>query len=402
MLPHIFNAYSFCYFDRLGWCPINEYTAWSQKQKRANNILANSFMLLIVISFVIMILSYIFKDKMLWSFGASPDSFKYANDYFSIYLLGTLFSFLSLGLNPFIVCQGFGKIGMLSIVLGAVSNIILDPIFIFTFNMGVKGAAIATVLSQLISCLFIVSFLFSKKPAVSISFGGYKLDTIKRILKVGATPFFIIFLDNYLLVILNDVLQSYGGAERGDMLITCGTIVQSFMSIAIMPVIGLADGTQGILGYNYGAGKSERVIEAEKFIMFLCASFAIVMMILIHTVSPYFISFFTTDKEYIDFTFWALKAYTIGLIPLAFQCAAISGFTGMGLAKEAFVFSMFRKLILYLSIIFIPKYYAVDNVFYAETISDFVGPCITLLVFFVLLKKILYKRECEIGIGSEI
>lgn len=189
------------------------------------------------------------------AFGASTVTYPYARAYFMIYVSGSVFALLSTGLNQFVICQGFASEGMKSVLLGAVLNLLLDPVFIFVLHLGVRGAAIATVLSQIASCLYMLHILFGKTIPIRITFGGYSFAIMKRILTVGFTPFLIIAIDNVMIIAMNAVLQRYAPAGQGDSFITCATIVQSFMLIITMPLGGISGGTQSILAYNYGAGK---------------------------------------------------------------------------------------------------------------------------------------------------
>ena len=226
---------------------------------QAKKILANSFLLLILFSVLMVAAIFPIREPMLRMFGASDTTYPYSNTYFSIYLAGTFFALMSTGMNQFIICQGFAKTGMFSVLIGAVLNIILDPVFIFLFDMGVAGAAIATVLSQVASCVFVLAFLFGKQVPVKITFGGYDLKIMRKILSIGFTPFIIIAIDNVMIIAMNAVLQNYGGPAEGDLLVTCATIVQSFMLIITMPLGGITGGTQTILAFNYGANQPNRV-----------------------------------------------------------------------------------------------------------------------------------------------
>lgn len=226
---------------------------------KARQILSNSFLMLCGFS-VILTTGFLFmKDHLLIWFGASEITFPYADTYMTIYTAGTFFALMAAGLNYFINCQGFPVAGMMTVLIGAVSNIILDPVFIFLFHMDVAGAAIATVISQMASCAFALLFLFSKKVHVRISFGNYSRKLMLNILYLGMSPFLILATDSILLIVMNTVLQKYGGPEQGDMLITCATIVQSYMLLITSPMIGISGGTQAIISYNYGARQTQRV-----------------------------------------------------------------------------------------------------------------------------------------------
>ena len=244
---------SFASWIGVGGAPLMSIRLGQKNERAAAQMVANCFALLTGMALIIMTVSYLFKDQLLVFFGAGPAIFPYANQYMSWYLTGTAFALLSAGMNQFIICQGFATVGMKSVVLGAVSNIVLDPVFIFGMNMGVRGAAIATVLSQMASCIYVLLFLFGKRPLVRITFGGYRWKTMKQVLLVGLSPFLIIASDSLLIIIMNMVISSYGGPERSGMLLTCNTIVQSFMLIITMPLGGITGGTQTVMGYNYGA-----------------------------------------------------------------------------------------------------------------------------------------------------
>lgn len=377
----------------VGGAPLMSIKLGEKNTDEAKKILANCFVMLIGTSLLITILSLVFKEKLLFYFGASKRTYPYAEAYFTIYVLGTVFVLLTVGLNQFILCQGFAKVAMKSVILGAVVNIVLDPICIFVFNLEVKGAAIATVISQIGSCIYVLSFLLGKKSPIGISFKGYSKEIMLKILKIGISPFLIIALDNVMIIAVNTVLQKYGGIERGDMLLGCAAIIQSFMLIVTMPLGGITSGTQAILGYNYGARNSKRVLEAEKYICILCIVFVTIMFGVAYTMPRQFARIFTSNKEYIEMTARGIKIYTIGLLGMAIQYVVVDGFTGMGEVKIAMPLSLFRKVVFFTSVFLIPRFFDITNVFYAEPISDIIGSSVTAIVYLITIKKILYKRE---------
>ena len=259
--------------------------------------------------------------------------------------------------------------------------------------MGVPGAAIATVLSQMASCLFVLAFLFSKRPLIRITFGRYHWFIMRKVLTIGFTPFIIVAFDNILIISLNSVIQRYGGPEQGDMLLTCATIVQSFMLIITMPLSGITTGTQTILGYNLGARKPERIIRAEKNIVFLCLVFTTIMFVIAHTVPEYFVRIFTRDEEYVRVTVDAIRVYTLGVIPLAVQYTIVDGFTGMGFSVAAISLSTFRKAIFFLCVFCIPPIFGVEHVFYTEPVSDIVSVMLSVAVFALCFKKMIGLKK---------
>ena len=237
------------------------------RKRQAENILAHSFVLLVLFSALLTFFFLLIKGHLLNWFGASDTTFPYADSYMTIYTAGTFFALMAVGLNYFITCQGFPGIGMLTVIIGALTNILLDPVFIFGFHMNVAGAAIATVIAQFVSCAFAFRFLTGKKIPVKITLlrkKNFSPMIVQRILVLGVSPFLILATDSVILIVLNTVLQTYGGPEEGDLLITCATIVQSYMMLITGPMLGISSGTQAILSYNYGAKNIDRVKSAEK------------------------------------------------------------------------------------------------------------------------------------------
>ena len=298
-----------------------------------------------------------------------------------MYLTGTVFALLSTGMNQFIICQGFAKKGMLSVLLGAVLNILLDPVFIFLLDMGVAGAAVATVLSQLASCIFVLVFLFGRQPPIRITFGGYSARIMGRVMATGFTPFIIIAFDNVMIIALNSLLQKYGGAGQGDLLVAAATIAQSFMLVVTMPLGGITGGTGSILGYNYGAGQPKRILEAQKFILLLCLGYTTLLFLIGQGVPGLFVSIFSSDPQVGELAVRAIRIYTLGVIPLAVQYTVIDGFTGMGMMQYSLPLSFFRKAIYFIPLFVLPMYFGAMSTFVAEPISDFVAPVVSAFVY---------------------
>lgn len=386
---------SFSALIGFGGAPLLSIRMGEKNMKEAKRVLANSFMMLLVISTILTVAAWLLKDNMLMWFGASATTFLYADQYLSVYLLGTIFALIASGMNQFIICQGFAKIGMKSVMLGAVINLILDPVFIFGFHMGVAGAAIATVLAQAASALYALYFLFGKHLPVKITFGGYSWDICKRILSLGCSPFIIMALDNILIIAMNASLQTYGGAERGDMMVTCGTIMQSFMLLITMPLGGITAGTQSILGYNYGSRQVNRVRHAEKEILKIGVIFTTIMLILSQTCPQIFVLIFTRNPEYVATSVRAIRISTLMIVPLAFQYTFVDGFTGMGIAKVAISLSMFRKVLFFIAVVLFPRRFGVEAVFYAEPIIDLLAGIVSTTVYITMSGRILKKRLLE-------
>lgn len=371
----------------VGGAPLVSISLGQKDEKKARQILANAFMMLLVMAGLIMGLGYLFKDVLLMKFGATEEIFPFAQEYMKVYLLGTVFSILSLGLNQYIICQGFARQGMFSVIIGAVFNIALDPLFIFVFDMGVQGAAAATVISQLASCCFTLAILFGRRIPVRISFSGYNFSICRRILTLGFTPFMIILFDNVLIIVQNVMLKMYGGNDS-ELLLTCNTIVQSFMLIVTMPLSGITGGTQAVLGYNYGAGNKTRVKKAEAEIIKTGIIFCTLMFLFARFGAGYFVMLFTRDPYYTAKTIEFIKIYTLGIIPLAVQYAVVDAFTAMGIAKAALPLSFFRKGIYIALVVYLSMNLGAELLFWAEPVSDMISPVVSLCTLAVVFPKL--------------
>ncbi|MDO4265684.1 MAG: MATE family efflux transporter [Eubacteriales bacterium] len=374
----------------IGGGPLVSIRLGAKREAEAERIMSNCFWFLGAIAVAVMIISLLLKEKLLWWFGASEAIFPYANEYLTIYLAGTLFALLSTGMNQFIICQGYSKTAMCSVLIGAAANIILDPVFIFALNMKVAGAALATILSQLLSCIFVLSFLFGRHSALKIRFIRPELKIIKNVFLVGLTPFLIIAFDNVMLISLNAMLTKYGGPD-GDMLLTCNTILQSFMLIITMPLGGITGGTQTILGFNYGARRPDKIMRAQKWILAVSFLFSLCMFLIAQTVPQYFIRIFTREPAYVEMTAHIIRLYTIGVPLLAVQYTIVDGFTGMGVFKYAFALSAWRKVLYFACVFTIPLIFSAEEIFYCEPVSDILGPCVSVILYITLGRKMLSR-----------
>lgn len=392
---------SFSALAGFGGAPLLSIRMGEKNQRAASQVVANSFLMLTVLGVALTALSFALKDHLLRWFGASEAIFPYGNQYISIYLAGTVFALFASGMNQFIICQGFAKVGMKSVMLGAVLNLVLDPIFIFAFHMGVAGAALATVISQAASALFVLGVLFGKKVPVKITFGGYSWGVCRQILKLGFSPFIIIAFDNILIITMNMVLQAYGGTARGDMMVTCATIMQSFMLMVTMPLGGITAGTQSILGYNYGAKHIKRVRQAEKEILKTAVAFTLVMMILAQTSGRYFALIFTRNPEYAAMSAKAIRISTLMIVPLAFQYTFVDGFTGMGIAGVALTLSFFRKALFFLVVLILPRWFGAEAVFWTEPVIDLTAAAVSTAFYLTYSGRILKKRLLQ-GKGDSV
>lgn len=368
------------------------------RKKQAESILAHSFALLVVFSAVLTVLFLVSKRYLLNWFGASPATFPYADSYLTIYTAGTFFALLAIGLNYFITCQGFPAIGMITVLIGAVTNIILDPVFIFVLDMKVAGAAIATVIAQFASCAFAFCFLTGKKIPIKITRLRKKTFSpliVKKIIGLGISPFLILATDSVIIIVLNTVLQKYGGPKEGDILITCATIVQSYMMLITGPMLGISSGTQAILSYNYGARNIKRVKKAEKYVLILCLCFTTLMFLLSRIVPEYFIRISTKDALQLQLCTWGIGVFTLMIIPLSFQYVFVDGFTALGRSKTALVLSLWRKGDYMLFTIVLPIFFGAKSAFYAQPLADGIGAVMSTIAFLLIFRKHLEKREAQ-------
>lgn len=361
-------------------------------EEQAKKILANSFLVLSLFSILLTVFFLIFKEQFLGWFGASETTFKYANSYLTIYTIGAFFAVLAIGLNYFITCQGFSGIAMTTIIIGAISNIILDTIFIFNFKMGVEGAAWATVISQLFSCLFAFLFLISKKVPIKITFGNYSFHLIKRIISIGICPFIILATDSVIIIVMNAVLQKYGGME-GDILISSATIIQSYMMIITGPLIGITGGTQAIISYNYGARNLERIKKTKNWVLVLSIIFTSAMFLASRVFPQYFVQIFTKTPENIELAIWGIKVFTLAIIPLSFQYSLVDCLTALGCIKISLCLSMFRKSLYVIFMFLLPVFFQARSAFFAEPLADLIGGIFSTTVFLIIFNKVINKKN---------
>ena len=355
----------------------------------AEKTLGNCFTLQIIISIILTIVLLIFSKDMLLIFGASKNTITYATDYMHIYALGTIFVQLTLGMNMFITAQGFAKTGMLSVLIGAICNIILDPIFIFGFNMGVKGAALATIISQAISCTWVLTFLFGKRTFLKIRLKNLKLESkiILPCLALGISTFIMQASESVISVCFNSSLLKYGG----DIAVGAMTILTSVMQFAMLPLQGLGQGAQPIISYNYGAKNSKRVKEAFKLLLKCNLTFSIILWALVLIFPQIFVKMFTSDITLIAFTQKALRIYMASVLLFGIQVSCQMTFTSIGYAKASIIVAIMRKFVLLLPLIFIMPYIFTSNqtfaVYLAEPIADFLAVTFTIFLFKSQFKK---------------
>lgn len=367
-----------------------------RKHEEAKQILSNCFLLLTIFSAFLTLLFLLLKEKLLLWFGASSVTMPYADTYLTIYTFGTFFALMSIGLNYFITSQGFAVIGMATTLIGTIINILLDPVFIFVFKMGVRGAALATVIAQFCSFAFVLYFLLSRKASVRISKCSFDFSIVKRVMALGFSPFLILAGDSIILIILNTVLQVHGGPSEGDTLITCATIVQSYMLLITGPMLGISGGTQALISFNYGARNSKRIKDAEKYILLLCLAFTTVMFLISRILPQYFVYLFTNDTEMIQLAVWGIQVFTLAVIPLSFQYVFVDGLTALGCCKTALALSLFRKSSFVIFTLVLPVIFTARHTFYAEPLADLISSILSTTVFLLVINRYLHKRETSL------
>ena len=385
----------------LGGAPILAMRMGEGNRKEASRVLNNCFLMLLVLSGVLTAGFLLGREPLLMTFGASEVTFPYANTYLTIYTAGTFFALMAAGMNSFLIAQGFSGLGMGTVMLGAVLNIVLDPVFIFALDMGVAGAALATVLSQMASCAFVLCSLLRKRMPIPLGWGGFSRRVMVRVLTFGLSPFLIIASDSVLLIVLNTVLQHYGGPEEGDTLVTCATIVQSYLLIITMPMGGLTLGTQPVVSFNYGAGQTERIRTAMKWIVGMCLVFCAGMMVVTHTLSPLFVRLFTSNSEIAGRSVGYIKLFTAMILPLAVQYPLVDEITALGKVRLALFCSMFRKTVFFLGLVLLPFCFGAEAAFFSEPVADAAAAVMTSALFFRLYPRILAERIADAALAEK-
>lgn len=384
-LPIIMIISAFAAFAGMGGAPLASIKLGKNDHEGAEKILGNSFSILLILSLILTVLFLILKEPMLYAFGASDNTISYSLDYINIYIYGTVFVQLSLGLNTFISAQGYAKTAMLSVLIGAIINIILDPIFIFIFGMGVKGAAIATVISQAVSSIWILRFLLKGQCIMKIRFYNMKLSRkiLGSILALGIAPFIMQSTESLVSITLNAGLQNYGG----DLYVGSMTILMSIMQLVVMPINGFAQGAQPIMSYNYGAKNYDRVRETFKILLIITFSLSSIWCILIFAIPHIFTRMFTSSTALIELTTTVMPIFFGGMWLFGVQIACQSTFLALGEAKVSLFLALVRKIFLLipLAIIF-PRFLGVEGLYFAEPVADITASLITLSLF-------MYKRE---------
>ena len=387
-MPIIMIISAFAALVSSGGAPRASIHMGKGEQDTAEKILGGCLTLQLVISALLTVILLLFNRPLLLAFGASENTIAYATDYMAIYALGTVFVQLTLGMNAFVTAQGFTKISMLSVVIGAVANIALDPLFIYGFDMGVQCAAFATILSQSLSCLWVVSFLVSKRSILRIKRANLTLSPgiILPCLALGSATFVMQASESVISVCFNSSLLGYGG----DIAVGAMTILTSVMQFALLPLQGIAQGAQPILGYNYGAKNTDRVKKTYRILLITCLTYSLVIWGLVLLFPRAFASVFTPDATLLDFTARVLPIYFFGVGIFGIQIACQMTFVSLGNASSSVIVAVVRKFVLLLPLIYIVPHFVADptlGVYLAEPIADVIAVAFTSVLFFFRFRK---------------
>lgn len=392
-MPIVSILMGFASLCGMGGAPLCSICRGQGDDEEAEHILGNSFTLLLILGAAATLVFLLLKRPVLCLFGASEATFPYADAYLTIYLCGTLFVMVSLGMNPFINAQGFAKIGMMTVGLGAVVNIVLDPVFIFVLDMGVQGAALATVIAQGCSAVWVLKFLTGKRAILRLKFDCLALSArrVRKIVSLGLAGFFVNLTNSLVQVVCNTTLQAYGG----DLYVGAMTIINSIREVVSMPVQGLSNGSQPVLGYNYGAGESRRVRQGIRFtsivvVLYSTAAWAIIML-----APEAMIRLFTSEQPILDVGIPALRIYFSLFIIMSLQIAGQSVFTALGRSKNAIFFSLLRKAIINAPLTLLLPYLGMgtDGVFVAEAVSQLIGGLACFLTMYAVVYRPLGSLE---------
>lgn len=396
-MPLIMIVSAFAALVGSGGAPRSSIFMGQGDNASAEKTLGNCFTLQFLISAILTVILFFFNRPLLLSFGASENTISYAVSYMNIYAIGTIFVQMTLGMNMFITAQGFAKTGMLSVLIGAICNIILDPLFIFGLRLGVRGAALATILSQAVSCIWVLSFLFGKKSFLKIKKANLKLQSniILPCIALGLATFIMQSSESIISVCFNSSLLKYGG----DIAVGAMTILTSVMQFAMLPLQGLGQGAQPIISYNYGAKNVDRVKHAFRLLLTVSLSYATLLWLGIMLFPQAFAALFTSDTALLTFTGTALRIYTASMFLFGIQMACQMTFTSLGKAKNSIIVAVMRKFVLLLPLIYLmPHIFTSDKtmaVYMAEPIADLFAVTFTAVLFSFQFRKALAEMKNE-------
>lgn len=395
--PIIILIMAFSSLIAMGGAPRASIALGEKNPEKAERILGNCFTALLLISLVLTTVLFTFSEPILRAFGASDNTIGYANDYMRIYVCGTVFVQIALGMNMFITTQGFAKTSMLTVVIGAALNIALDPLFIFVFQMGVQGAALATILSQAVSAVWVLCFLFGKKTMIKIKKSCLPLrrEILLPVLALGVSPFIMQSTESLLSVVLNTSLLKYGG----DIAVGAYTVLASILQIVNLPLQGLAQGAQPITSFNYGAKNFARVKKSVRLLALCAMTYCTLFWLALQLFPQVFVGIFSSDPALTETAVWATRIFMFGCFAFGAQMSFQQSFLALGQAKSSLLLALLRKIVLLIPLIYaLPLFFEnkLFGVFVAEPIADILAAAVTTISFLLWAKKNLKQKEPEI------
>ncbi|MEG0144836.1 MAG: MATE family efflux transporter [Clostridia bacterium] len=391
--PFIMIVSAFAMLAGMGGAPLCSIARGKGENAFAERVMGSAFTLLMFLGVLLTVLSLLVKDVALVWFGASVNTFSYANEYITIYLWGSLFVMITLGMNPFINSQGFSRIGMMTVALGAVANIVLDPFFMYVLKMGVKGAALATVLAQALSAAWVMRFLTGDKCILRLKRCNLRPDfaILKRIVALGASTCTMNITDSMVSILCNRTLFLFGG----DVYVTVMTVISSVRQVLMMPMGGFGQGLQPVMGYNYGAKRYDRVRESFRFTLIVCTLYASAVCALTLSFPGFFIGLFNSDPELLAVGIPSMRLYFCLFFMMALQMSGQYSFVALGKSRHAMFFSLLRKAFIVAPLtLLLPRVTSlgVMGVFAAEPISDFIGSSACIITFILTMRAMLKKE----------
>lgn len=393
-MPVIMLVSAFACLVGMGGAPQVSICMGKKEYDKAEKIMGNCLIFLIAISIILTATFLIFGERLLMVFGASANTIGFAMDYMRIYVLGTIFVQLALGMNMFITCQGFTKVSMMSVVIGAVLNIILDPILIFVFDLGVKGAALATIISQAVSAVWVVSFLSGKKTGIKLKKKYFRIDfkVLAPCIGLGVSPFIMQATESVINVCFNSSLLKYGG----DLAVGAMTVLATVMQFSMLPLQGLTQGAQPITSYNYGAGNPKRVKQSFSLLLKVCLAYSMILWILIMLMPDKFVMMFNSNPNLVEYGSWAMRIYFAVSGIFGIQIACQQTFIAIGNAKTSLFLAILRKILLLIPLIYILPMFFENKamaVYMAEPFADAIAVLTTAILFTKSFRKTINKME---------
>ena len=397
VMPVTYIITAFANLYGTGGAPLCSIARGEGDEGRASRIMGVSFTFLLLLGAALTAVFYLFHEPFLYLVGGSPDTVEHARSYLLIYLAGTIPVMIGLGMNPFINAQGFGRTGMMTTLLGAVINLILDPLFIFVLGMGVRGAALATVIAQVCSAAWVLAFLTGRRAILRLDRGSLGLDgpILRRVCGLGLTGFTFSVTNSLVQAIGNAQLQSCGAPSgTGDLYVAAMTAITSVREIVFQPIRGLTQGAQPVLGYNYGAGRYGRVRESIRFLTVSCLAYNVVVWLLLLAFPGVFILLFNDDPALLEVGVKTMRIYYAAYVMMSFQMIGQNTFVALGRAKQAVFFSLWRKVVLVMPLMLVfPRFWGPAGVFAAEPVSDVVGGGICYLTMMATVGREMRERE---------